>query len=199
MASATKFYDFKPLDKKGEPYPLENLKGKVVLVVNTASKCGFTPQFKGLQELYEKVQSKYPDSFTILGFPCNQFGNQDPGTNDEIQNFCQVNYGVTFPVLGKIDVNGPNADPLFEWIKSQKPGFLGVKRVLWNFEKALISAEGDVVGRWRSITSPASLYDTIVKEIEKAKKQGGAAPTTDQTPTATASAPAAESAEAKSS
>ncbi|EDP52524.1 Glutathione peroxidase 2 [Aspergillus fumigatus] len=177
MASATTFYDFKPADKKGEPFDLASLKGKVVLVVNTASKCGFTPQFKGLENLYQSIKAKHPEDFTILGFPCNQFGSQDPGSNDEIQSFCQVNYGVTFPVLGKLDVNGDNAAPVWTWMKEMMPGLMGLKRVKWNFEKFLISADGKVVGRWASITKPESLEATILKEIEKAKKEGTAAST----------------------
>ncbi|OKL61877.1 Glutathione peroxidase [Talaromyces atroroseus] len=181
MASATTFYDFSPPDKKGNPYPLDSYRGKVVLVVNTASKCGFTPQFAGLEKLYKTIEEKHPGAFTILGFPCNQFGNQDPGSNDEIQSFCQVNYGVTFPMLGKIDVNGSKADPLFEWIKGEKPGLFGVKRVLWNFEKALINSKGEVVGRWRSLTKPESLESTIVQEIENAKKEAPAPAATETT------------------
>ncbi|EED14405.1 glutathione peroxidase Hyr1, putative [Talaromyces stipitatus ATCC 10500] len=196
MASATTFYDFSPPDKKGNPYPLTNFKGKVVLVVNTASKCGFTPQFAGLEKLYKSIEAKHPGAFTILGFPCNQFGNQDPGSNDDIQSFCQVNYGVTFPVLGKIDVNGSKAEPVFEWIKAQKPGLFGVKRVLWNFEKALINSKGEVVGRWRSITKPESLEATIVKEIENAQKSGDI-PAPAPTATETAAAPAQAETEAK--
>ncbi|CEL07166.1 thioredoxin-like protein [Aspergillus pseudodeflectus] len=172
MSSATTFYDFEPVDKKGATYPLTDLKGKVVLVVNTASKCGFTPQFKGLENLYQSLKSKYGDDFLILGFPCNQFGSQDPGSNDEIQEFCQINYGVTFPVLGKTEVNGGNASPLWTWLKESQPGLLGLKRIKWNFEKFLISADGKVVGRWASTTKPESLEATIVKEIEKAKKEG---------------------------
>ncbi|KAH8695569.1 putative glutathione peroxidase Hyr1 [Talaromyces proteolyticus] len=191
MASATTLYDFQPPDKKGNPYPLSSLRGKVVLVVNTASKCGFTPQFAGLEKLYNSVESKQPGAFTILGFPCNQFGNQDPGSNDEIQSFCQVNYGVTFPMLGKIDVNGSNAEPLFEWIKGEKPGLFGVKRVLWNFEKALINSKGEVVGRWRSITKPESLEETIIQEIEKAKKDGSAGAASGETTTKAEPAPTA--------
>ncbi|GMG53655.1 unnamed protein product [Aspergillus oryzae var. brunneus] len=175
MASATTFFDFEPVDKKGSPFPLTPLKGKTVLVVNTASKCGFTPQFEGLEKLYQKLKSKYPEDFTILGFPCNQFGGQDPGSNDQIQDFCQLNYGVTFPVLGKLDVNGNEASPLWTWMKEQQPGLLGLKRVKWNFEKFLISPDGKVVGRWASTTKPESLEDTIVKEIEKAQKAGTAA------------------------
>ncbi|PLN85557.1 glutathione peroxidase [Aspergillus taichungensis] len=172
MASATTFYDFEPVDKKGSPFPLTPLKGKVILVVNTASKCGFTPQFKGLETLYQTIKEKYPEDFTILGFPCNQFGSQDPGSNDDIQSFCQVNYGVTFPVLGKLDVNGEQAAPLWTWMKEQQPGLMGLKRIKWNFEKFLISPDGKVVGRWASVTKPESLEQTILAELEKAKKQG---------------------------
>ncbi|KAF2269846.1 glutathione peroxidase [Lojkania enalia] len=166
MASATTFFDFKPKDKKGEEYSLADLKGKVVLVVNTASKCGFTPQFAGLEKLYQDLKAKNPD-FVILGFPCNQFGGQDPGSNDEIQQFCQLNYGVTFPVLGKIDVNGDKAEPLYEWMKSEKPGLMGLKRIKWNFEKFLIGRDGKVKARWASTTKPESLKAEIEKELAK--------------------------------
>jgi len=170
MASATSFYDFEPADKKSEPFPLHTLQGKVVLVVNTASKCGFTPQFKGLETLYQSIQAKYPGAFTVLGFPCNQFGSQDPGSNDDIQSYCQLNYGVTFPVLGKTNVNGEKAEPVWEWMKNEMPGLMGLKRVKWNFEKFLISADGKVIGRWASTTKPESLENVIVKEIQKAEK-----------------------------
>ena len=139
----------------------------MILVVNTASKCGFTPQFKGLEDLYKKISEKYPDQFALLGFPCNQFNSQDPGSNDEIQQFCQVNYGVSFPVLGKTDVNGDKAEPVYEWMKSKKPGVLGLKRIKWNFEKFLIGKDGKVVQRWGSITKPESLEADILREIEK--------------------------------
>ncbi|RJE24464.1 glutathione peroxidase [Aspergillus sclerotialis] len=165
MASKT-FYEFQPLDKKGNPYPLSTLKGTVVLVVNTASKCSFTPQYRELEQLYQQINSEYPNKFVVLGFPCNQFANQDPGTNDEIQTFCQVNYGVSFPVLGKVDVNGPNAEPLWSWMKEKQPGIFGLTRIKWNFEKFLITADGQVAGRWWSMVKPQSLYDTIVREIE---------------------------------
>ncbi|KAK1760673.1 glutathione peroxidase [Echria macrotheca] len=167
MASATSFYDFAPKDKKGEEVPLSKYKGKVVLVVNTASKCGFTPQFAGLEKLYKDIQEKHGDDFVVLGFPCNQFGSQDPGSNDEIQSFCQVNYGVTFPVLGKLDVNGANADPLWEWMKKEKPGIMGLKVVKWNFEKFLIGKDGQVKGRWASTTKPESLQAAILDELSK--------------------------------
>ena len=157
--------------EKGRDLPLSQYRGKVVLAVNTASKCGFTPQFGGLETLYKSLASRYPDSeFVILGFPCNQFNSQDPGTNDEIQEFCQVNYGVTFPVLGKVDVNGDHAEPVWEWMKKEKPGLMGLKRIKWNFEKFLIDREGNVVQRWASTAKPESLEEAIAKEIEKGKK-----------------------------
>jgi len=169
MASATGFYDFKPVDKKGQTYPLSNLKGKVVLVVNTASKCGFTPQFEGLEKLYKEIKAEYPNDFLVLGFPCNQFGGQDPGSNDDIQSFCQVNYGVTFPVLGKIDVNGDSADPVFQWLKKEKPGIMGLQRIKWNFEKFLVGKDGTVKGRWASTTKPESLKQAVLEELKKGK------------------------------
>lgn len=169
MASATSFFDFKPADKKGNPYPLSNLQNKVVLVVNTASKCGFTPQFAGLEKLYKELKAQYPDEFEIIGFPCNQFGGQDPGSNDEIQSFCQVNYGVSFPILGKIDVNGDKADPTFEWLKNEKPGLMGLKRVKWNFEKFLVGKDGKVKGRWASTKKPEDLKADIEREIKAGK------------------------------
>ncbi|UNI18693.1 Glutathione peroxidase [Purpureocillium takamizusanense] len=167
MASATGFYDFKPLDKRGQEVPLADYKGKVVLVVNTASKCGFTPQYAGLETLYKSIKDKHPDDFVILGFPCNQFGSQEPGSDDEIQNFCQVNYGVTFPIMHKIDVNGDKADPLYEWLKAEKPGLMGLKRIKWNFEKFLVDRNGQVKGRWASTTKPEALEKPILYELEK--------------------------------
>ena len=136
-------------------------------MVNTASKCGFTPQFEGLEKLYKKVTASHPDQFLILGFPCNQFNSQDPGSNEEIQDFCRVNYGVTFPVLGKIDVNGDKADPLFEWLKKEKPGIMGLKRIKWNFEKFLIGKDGAVKERWASTSNPEGLESTILAELKK--------------------------------
>ncbi|CZS90750.1 probable HYR1-glutathione peroxidase [Rhynchosporium agropyri] len=167
MASATSFYDFKPLDKKGTPVPLSTYANKVVLIVNTASKCGFTPQFEGLEKIYKSINSTHPDQFVILGFPCNQFGSQDPGSDDQIQEFCQLNYGVSFPIMGKTEVNGDKANPLFEWLKEEKPGLLGMKRVKWNFEKWLVGKDGKVKQRWASTTKPESLEKTILEEIAK--------------------------------
>ncbi|KAH6683896.1 thioredoxin-like protein [Halenospora varia] len=167
MASATSFYDFKPLDKRGQPTALAGYKGKVVLIVNTASKCGFTPQYEGLEKLYKTIKEKHGDSFQILGFPCNQFGGQEPGSDEEVQSFCQINYGVTFPIMAKTDVNGDKANPLFEWLKEEKPGLLGMKRVKWNFEKFLVGKDGKVVNRWASTTKPESLEKAILEELAK--------------------------------
>lgn len=136
----------------------------MILIVNTASKCGFTPQFASLEKLYKDLQTTHPD-FIILGFPCNQFGGQDPGSNEDIQEFCQINYGVSFPMLGKIDVNGEKAEPLWEWLKSERPGLMGLKRVKWNFEKFLIGRDGKVKGRWASTTKPENLREAIEKEL----------------------------------
>lgn len=139
------FYDFKAQNKAGEEVSMSDYKGKVVLIVNTASKCGYTPQYQGLEKLWKDISAKHPDDFVILGFPCNQFGHQEPGTDDEIQSFCQVNYGVTFPIMKKIDVNGDDAIPLFQWLKAEKPGIMGLKRVKWNFEKFLVGDRKSVV------------------------------------------------------
>ncbi|EFX02487.1 glutathione peroxidase [Grosmannia clavigera kw1407] len=165
--SAKTFYDFTPLDKKGNEFPLSQFKGKVVLVVNTASKCGFTPQYAGLEKIYKDLREKYGEDFEILGFPSNQFGSQEPGSNDDIQEFCQINYGVSFPILSKVDVNGDQATPVYEWLKEQKPGLLGLKRIKWNFEKFLIGRDGLIVERWASTTKPESLEKTIVETLEK--------------------------------
>ncbi|KAL2266485.1 hypothetical protein VTJ83DRAFT_5837 [Remersonia thermophila] len=168
MSSDKTFFDFTVKDKTGADLPLSKHKGKVVLVVNTASKCGFTPQYAGLEKLWKTLSEKHPEQFVILGFPCNQFGGQEPGSNDEIQEFCQINYGVTFPILGKVDVNGGSADPVFTWLKSSTPRFFGmVDRIMWNFEKFLVGKDGTVKGRWSSVTKPESLEAEILKELEK--------------------------------
>jgi len=168
MASATSFYQFTPKDKKGSDYPLSTYEGKVVLVVNTASKCGFTPQFEGLEKLYKKLKEQYPEDFTILGFPCNQFGGQDPGSDDQIQEFCQLNYGVSFPVLGKTDVNGDKAEPVYKWMKAQKKSLM-MERIKWNFEKFLIGRDGQVKERWASTAKPESLESAILNELKVEK------------------------------
>lgn len=154
----TTFYDLNPNDKTGKPFPFAELKGKVVLVVNVASKCGFTPQYKELEELNKKYKDQ---GLQIIGFPCNQFGKQEPGTDEEIGQFCQLNYGVTFPVLQKIDVNGDNASPVYKYLKEQKSGLLGLTRIKWNFEKFLIDKNGKVVERFSSLTKPSSLAASI--------------------------------------
>lgn len=139
----------------------------VLLVVNTASKCGFTGQLADLQSVYESITQKYPKDFAILAFPCNQFSSQEPGSNAEIQSFCRTNYGVSFRVLGKTEVNGPGTEAVWEWMKAERPGLLGLKRVKWNFEKFLIGRDGLVKGRWASTANPSSLEKAIVEEIEK--------------------------------
>ncbi|KAL8298750.1 hypothetical protein RB597_007388 [Gaeumannomyces tritici] len=152
--------------EKGEEAPLSEYKGKVVLVVNTASECGFTPQYGGLETVYKKLKETHGDDFVILGFPCNQFGGQEPGTDEEIQSFCQVNYGVSFPIMGKVDVNGDNASPLWKWLKEEQAGIMGIKSVKWNFEKFLIGRDGKVKRRWASTTKPEAIEKDIVKELE---------------------------------
>ncbi|KAL6878964.1 thioredoxin-like protein [Trichoderma novae-zelandiae] len=167
MSSATNFFDFKVLDAADNEVPLSKYKGKVVLVVNTASKCGFTYQYKNLENVYQNIKKEYPDDFVVLGFPCNQFGGQEPGSNEEIQNFCSLDQKVTFPVLGKINVNGDDAHPLYQWLKKEKPGLLGLERVKWNFEKFLIGRDGKVIGRWASTTDPEKIQDKIVEAIKQ--------------------------------
>ncbi len=146
-------YDYKVKDAKGSMVSLNDYKGKVLLIVNTATGCGFTPQYKGLQNLYDKYQEQ---GFVILDFPCNQFANQAPGTESEIADFCQLNYGVTFPQFSKIDVNGEKEEPLYTYLKSQKNGIMGGK-IKWNFTKFLVDREGNVVERYGSATTPEKI------------------------------------------
>ncbi|CAI4065024.1 hypothetical protein SKDZ_09G1990 [Saccharomyces kudriavzevii ZP591] len=162
----SEFYKLAPIDKKGQPFPFDQLKGKVVLIVNVASKCGFTPQYKELEALYKSYKDQ---GFTIIGFPCNQFGHQEPGSDEEIAQFCQLNYGVTFPIMKKTDVNGGNEDPVYKFLKSQKSGMLGLRGIKWNFEKFLIDKKGKVHERYSSLTKPSSLSETIeelLKEVD---------------------------------
>lgn len=156
-------YDFKVKKNNGEEISLSEYKGKVLLIVNTATGCGFTPQYKGLEQLYEKFRSR---GFEILDFPCNQFGHQAPGNDTEINSFCTLNYDTQFPRFKKVDVNGPNASPLFTWLKSQKGGLFG-SAIKWNFTKFLVDREGKVVGRYAPITAPEKLE----KDIEKYLKE----------------------------
>jgi len=162
--SSPSFHDLKAELPNGETYPFEELKGKVVLVVNVASQCGFTPQYKGLQALYDKYKEK---DFVILGFPCNQFGGQDPATDEEIGEFCQLNHGVNFPLMKKSEVNGDDANEVFKYLKSQKSGLLGLSRIKWNFEKFLIDKQGKVVNRWASTTAPSAIDAEIAKLVEQ--------------------------------
>lgn len=153
-------YDFEVETLDGQTKTLEEHRGKVILVVNTASQCGFTPQLGGLEELYEKHAD---EGFVVLGFPCNQFGHQEPGDEAQIGAFCQKNYGVTFPMHAKVDVNGKGAHPLWRWIKREKPGVLGSKRIKWNFTKFLVDREGRVVERFAPTLAPADLAPAIEK------------------------------------
>ena len=154
-----KIYDFKVRNAKGEEVPMTEYQGKVLLIVNTATGCGFTPQYEGLQKLYDRYNDR---GFVILDFPCNQFGHQAPGTEEEIQEFCTLKYKTTFPLFAKIEVNGKNVDPLFDFLKKQKGGFLG-KDIKWNFTKFLISRDGTVVERYAPATKPEKIESDILK------------------------------------
>lgn len=153
-------YDYTATTINGQEKPMTDFKGQVVLVVNTASKCGLTPQFKGLESLYETYKDR---GLMVLGFPCNQFAGQDPASNDEISEFCQLNYGVSFPMFAKIDVNGDGAHPLFKHLKSAAPGLLGSEAIKWNFTKFLVDRNGQVVERYAPTTEP----EKIAKDIER--------------------------------
>lgn len=156
----TTIADFTVTTNRGEPLDLSEKLGKVLLVVNTASKCGFTPQYDGLEKLFEGYKDR---GFEVLGFPCNQFGGQEPGDADEIAQFCKLNFGVTFPLMAKVDVNGENASPLFDWMKAEAPGLMGSKGIKWNFTKFLIDRQGNVVKRY----APQDAPEKIAKDIEK--------------------------------
>lgn len=147
----------------GTLQPLDHYQGQVVLVVNVASNCGFTSQYQGLQALYEKFQAR---GFTILGFPCNQFGGQEPGDANDIRQFCDTRYRITFPMFDKIDVNGVNAHPLFQWLKSSRPGVLGSEAIKWNFTKFLVGRDGRVVARYAPTTAPSDLEKDINAALE---------------------------------
>ena len=157
------FYDFSAKSITGETVSMSAYKGKVVLVVNVASKCGFTPQYEGLEKLYQDYKGQGLD---ILGFPCNQFGKQEPGTPAEIQNFCKVNFGVTFPLFEKIDVNGDHTHPLYVHLKKQAPGLLGTESIKWNFTKFLVYKKGNVIERYGSSTK----HEELKQDIEKLLK-----------------------------
>ena len=142
----------------GEPRELSSFKGQVLLIVNTASGCGFTPQYEGLEALYQRYKDQ---GFSVLAFPCNQFGKQEPGTEAEILEFCQLNYQVSFPLFAKIDVNGPNAHPLYQELKRSQRGIFGSENIKWNFTKFLVNREGEVVARFASMTAPEKLSEQI--------------------------------------
>lgn len=160
----TSLYQFEAELLEGNTKQMSDYEGKVLLIVNTASKCGFTPQFAGLEKIYEKYKDQ---GFEVLGFPCNQFGGQDPGSNDEIGAFCQRNYGVNFPMFAKIDVKGPEAHAIFRYLTREAKGILGSESIKWNFTKFLVSKEGKVLNRYAPTTKP----ENIEEDIEKALAQ----------------------------
>lgn len=147
-----------------ELVPLATYAGKVLLIVNVASKCGFTNQYKGLQQLHEAF---YKKGLVVMGFPCNQFGQQEPGNEAEIKGFCDLNYGVTFPMFAKIDVNGPQADPLFQWLKKNRSGLFGIDAIKWNFTKFLVGRDGEVLKRYAPTSAPEALRDDIKDALSR--------------------------------
>jgi len=159
--SAQTLYDFSATSIQGRPADFGAQRGKVFVIVNTASKCGFTPQFAGLEQLATDYKER---GLVVVGFPCNQFLSQDPGDNSEIESFCQLNYGVTFPMMAKIDVNGAGADPLWKWLKAEKPGMLGIEAIKWNFTKFLVGKDGKVIKRFAPNDEP----DAMRADIEAA-------------------------------
>ncbi|MEK8052040.1 glutathione peroxidase [Ideonella sp. DXS22W] len=161
MSSASSIADFTAQDITGKTVKLSSLAGQVVLVVNTASKCGFTPQFEGLESLWQRFRDR---GLVVIGFPSNEFGRQDPGSNDEIASFCQLNYGVSFPMMAKVEVNGDGAHPLFQWLKTEAPGLLGSKAIKWNFTKFLVGRDGRVIRRY----APQDAPDKLAGDIEQA-------------------------------
>ncbi len=159
--AATSVYDFEAVSIDGKPASLATQRGKVLLIVNTASACGFTPQFAGLEALWQQYRDR---GLVIVGFPSNEFGAQDPGSNEEIASFCQLNYGVSFPMMAKVKVNGPQAHPLWQWLTSEARGVLGTQAVKWNFTKFLVGKDGQVLKRY----APTDTPESIAKDIDKA-------------------------------
>jgi glutathione peroxidase len=155
-------YPFKAKTIGGKEIPLSDYQGRALLIVNVASKCGFTPQYEGLEKLYEKYKDR---GFDVLGFPCNQFGSQEPGSEAEIKSFCDLNFGVKFPLFAKIEVNGPGAHPLYKYLTSEKPGILGTEAIKWNFTKFLIDKKGEPVKRYGSADKPENLESDIEKVL----------------------------------
>lgn len=158
----TSIHDFSALQMNGKPLALREFKGNPLLIVNTASNCGFTPQFAGLEALHQQFGKQ---GLVVLGFPCNQFGAQDPGSNDQIASFCQRNYGVSFPMMAKVDVNGAQAAPVWKWLTEQAPGLLGSKAIKWNFTKFLVGRDGGVIKRFAPTDKPQSLANDIAAAL----------------------------------
>lgn len=158
----TSVYDFSAEKLEGGIQPLDEYRGKVLLIVNTASKCGFTPQFEGLEKVFEQYKAQ---GLVVIGFPCNQFASQDPGSNSEIGEFCQRNYGVSFPMMAKIDVNGANAHPLYKYLSKEAKGLLGTEAIKWNFTKFLIGRDGRVLDRYAPTTKPEDMRADIEKAL----------------------------------
>lgn len=162
MENKKSFYEFESKDAKGNTIKMSDFKGKVVMIVNVASQCGFTDQYRGLEALYRKYKEQ---GLVILGFPCNQFGEQEPGNEEEILKFCKLTYDVTFPIMHKVDVNGTKVDPLYDWLKAQAPGLLGTEGIKWNFTKFLIGPNGQVLHRFAPKTKPDELHGEIETAI----------------------------------
>jgi glutathione peroxidase len=158
--STHSIYQFDAINNRGESVALSDFKGKVLLIVNTASACGFTPQYAGLEDLYKEYQAQ---GLEVLAFPCNQFGKQEKGSNDEIKGFCDLNFNISFPLMDKIEVNGDDTHPLYEYLKKSAPGILGSKNIKWNFTKFLVNKQGEVVKRYAPTTKPAQLVNDINK------------------------------------
>ena len=158
-------YEFKARTIENQEISLSAYKGKVLLIVNVASQCGFTPQYKALEEIYDKYS---PQGLLVLGFPCNQFGGQEPGNEQEIKNFCELNFGVKFPLFSKVEVNGPNALPLYDYLKGNAPGILGTKKIKWNFTKFLVGRDGLLIKRFAPTTKPEKLISEIEHALTKA-------------------------------
>jgi len=161
LAKDTTVYDFKAVSIEGQPADLSTQRGKVLLIVNTASRCGFTPQFAGLEKLWQAYRDR---GLVVVGFPSNEFGAQDPGSNEEIASFCSLNYGVSFPMMAKVKVNGADAHPLWRWLRKQAPGLLGSEAIKWNFTKFLVGRDGRVIQRY----APSDAPESIATDIEAA-------------------------------
>ena len=151
-------FEFTAIDMDGKPVALEQYRGKVLLIVNVASKCGFTPQYAGLEKLWQDYRER---GLVVLGFPCDQFGHQEPGSEDEIRSFCSLNYGVSFPMFAKVEVNGDGAHPLWQWLKKEKGGLLGISAIKWNFSKFLVGRDGSVIKRYAPTDKPESIAGDV--------------------------------------